>query len=538
MMRTWSWILGFIGGLGLLGFLVYAAFVDSIEPGFAAAGGVSLVMVAAWLIIDREGVEQALRARGARYTATSALLVVVALAIAVALNVLAVRYDDRLDLTASKRFALSDQTKKVLAGLQSEVQVLAFFPTGSPERSSFEDLVKGYEAEGSTLKLSFHDPVREPMLAEQHKITSSWGTVVLLSGANEQRLESDFGEEALTNAIIRLSTGTQHQLCVVTGHAELDPEDQHDATGMGVAMGRLTAQNYLVRTVNLVREAGVPADCNLVLLADPQSDPFPAEREHLAAYVAGGGSLIVMLDPTHAPELARDLDRYGIKVGDDIVIEQNPRYQLMGGDPTWLVLDDSSFAPHPMLEGGVGMVLLRVARSVGQGSERPGLQVQVLARSTAAGWAETSLDGITTPAPDGLDIIGSVPLIAVAEVVDPAGLAVGARSMGEATLPGSEPVAEAEVVREAGGRVLVIGDSDFAANELVQQGNNQDLLLNAVAWMLGEDDQISIRPNPAATGSLSMSLLQGLGVWLICLLAVPGLAIGMALGTWRSRRRL
>ncbi len=532
-MRYWSWILGFVGGLGVIAFLVLAAFVDTFEPPYAIGGGVSLALLAAWLILDRDSLEAAMRARGARYSATSALLVLVAAGVAVALNVLAVRYDKRADLTSSQRFALSAQSQEVVGRLADEVEVLAFFTTGSPEKSRFQDLARSYEALGGKLRFRFHDPVREPLLAEQNKITSAWGTVIVKSGGQEQRLEEGFDEEALTNALVRLASGKRHQLCVVTGHDELDPEDGQQVTGMGQAIRRLTALNYDLRIVNLARDGAGTQGCDLLLMADPQSEPFAFEREQIAAFVAGGGAFLLLLDPAHAPELARDMARYGLKLGEDIVVEQNPRYQLSGGDPTWLILDRDSFSPHPMFSERLGMVLLRVARSVGTGAEVPGVTTQVLARTTASGWAETTLDGLTMPQPDGADIIGSVPLIALAEVKDPAGIPVGSRRMGA---QGDSP--EPEVERKAGGRVLVFGDSDFVSNELVNQGNNQDLLLNAIAWMLGEQEQITIRPNPAATATLNMSLLQGLGVWLICLLAVPGLAVGMALSTWRARRRL
>ncbi|MDP6934479.1 MAG: ABC transporter, partial [Myxococcota bacterium] len=70
------------------------------------------------------------------------------------------------------------------------------------------------------------------------------------------------------------------------------------------------------------------------------------------------------------------------------------------------------------------------------------------------------------------------------------------------------------------------------------QFNNQDLFLNALAWSVGEDDQISIRPNEASQSALSMNVIQGLLVWLTCMLIAPGLALAGAIGTWRRRRSL
>ncbi|NOY27368.1 MAG: GldG family protein [Oligoflexia bacterium] len=543
-MKAWSWILGFIGGAGVLAFLAYAVFVDTIQTPYAVAGGVALALIATWVALDWGQLQHTLRARGTRHNTNATLLVIVVGAIAVAVNVLASRYDDRVDLTASQRFALSEQTLKVLGGLDQDVDVLAFFLAGSPEESAFRDQIEGYTNASDHIQLVLHDPVREPLAAEQNHITSSTGTVVLKVGDSTQRLESDFGEEALTNGLIRVTSGKQHPVCAISGHGELDISDQQSPNGLGMAVSKLEGQNYTVRSVELLREGGVPDDCDLVLVADPRTDLLPPERERLAAYVAGGGALLVLLDPNHAPDFAADMDRYGIRVGDDIVVESNPKYQLVGGDPTYLVLDSESFSPHDITKGVVGMALFRVARSVGIGSEVAGIKVSVLARTSPYGWAETTLDGVTEPKPDGGDTVGNVPLIALAEVTDPAAITVGSRALGsDAAGATAVPLAPqnkttADIPRKAGGRIVVFGDSDFAVNELLPQGNNQDLLLNTIAWMVGEDDQVSIRPNGAGSGLLTMNFIQSLGVWLLCLLVVPGITIGMAIGTWRRRRAL
>jgi ABC-type uncharacterized transport system involved in gliding motility auxiliary subunit len=86
--------------------------------------------------------------------------------------------------------------------------------------------------------------------------------------------------------------------------------------------------------------------------------------------------------------------------------------------------------------------------------------------------------------------------------------------------------------------VLVIGDSDFASNSLLAQGQNQDLLLNAVAWMVDEEDQIASRTTEGASGLLTLTLTQGIVVWLIALIGAPGLAVGLALRSWLHRRSL
>jgi ABC-2 type transport system permease protein len=517
--------------------------------GFAVLG---LIGITGWAWRNRAEMQVGLAERGARMTGTSVLLVSTACGIAIAGYALAERYDERFDLTSSGRFTLSEQTTEILTALDHDVQVIGFFTPGTPEEVKFRDLVDGYDKGSERLSVELHDPQLRPMLARQYEITSPTGTVILVTGEDQQRLESDFGEEAVTNALVRLTSGDTHEVCFTTGHQELDPDDDVDPGGLGLAVIKLEGQNYTARTVGLAREGRVPDTCEVLIAADPRVDLLPAEREMVAAYVAEGGAFVLMLKPMDAPQTAADMARYGIAVGNDIVVEQNPKYSVAGGDPTYVFLDPDSFDFHPITSELRAGALLRAARSVSRGAPVQGIEVQELARTTEYGWGETDLQTVPIAFDPQADLPGPVPLLAIAEVQDPAAVVVGSTALGEATGPlgarpddtdaaadaTTEPLPPAapELDRAAGGRVLVFGEVEFAANMLLDQVGNQDLFLNAIAWLVGEDSQVSIRPNEAAKGSLSFTALQFLLIALVSLLLVPGLALVGAIGTWRRRR--
>jgi ABC-type uncharacterized transport system involved in gliding motility auxiliary subunit len=545
-----------LGGILIIGFLIYAGYtgdLQALETPWVIGGVVGAVLVGGWLYIERDNLRRLAATQGARYSSIAVAMTIMALGIAVALNVVANRYDERWDLTEAGLFTLSDQTVSILTGLEQEVTVLAFFPSGSMEEAQFRDLIEGYEQHTDTLSIDFHDPMRDPMLAAEHSITTQWGTVVLTAGTSSQRLESSFEEEDLTNALVRLTAGKQHTICFTEGHGELDADDSQDVAGLGVAISKLKGQNYDSRKVTIFRENGVPSDCEVLVAADPQYDWMPAELELLAAYVSGGGHFMLMLEPGHAEGLAADMSRYGIVVGNDLVLEMGESAQFFGGDVSYILLDPSSFDFHPITSAIEAFTMHRIARSVSKGPDLEGINVQELARTTEQSWAKSDLESLTDLNPDPTaDRMGPIPLIAVAEITDPAAIEVRAAAPVAPALPGAtaEDAAEAvaseavepeplvEVPRAAGGKVMVIGDVDFATNQLLDQGNNMDLVLNSLAWMVGEEDQISIRPNEAAESGITMNLVQGLLVWLLCLLLAPGLALIGAVMTWRTRRKL
>ena len=95
-----------------------------------------------------------------------------------------------------------------------------------------------------------------------------------------------------------------------------------------------------------------------------------------------------------------------------------------------------------------------------------GIEVTELALTGAGSWAETNLEAL---------------------------------SEGEAEFdkkrdfPGPLPVAATASIKGKG-RVLVIGDSDFATNGFLNFSGNKDFLLNSISWLVGDERAISIRP--------------------------------------------
>ncbi len=551
-MKRFNWILGALGLLALGGFGAHAVLSDVLLVEWEAAGGVGALLVLVWLWLDREELTRSAMSRGAQYSAMASVLVVVAAGVAVALNVLASRYDKRFDITATHRHALSDQTQQVLAGLTQDVEIHAFFAPGLVDGETLRTRLDGFLEHSTRLTVTFHDPVAEPLVAREFDITTEYGTVVLKAGEQVQRLESRFDEESLVNALVRLTSAREHVICFSEGHEEVDPDDETSAVGMGAAVVKLESQNYTVRKVFPAREGQIPADCEVLVIGDPQVDWHPAEREMMAAHVASGRSVLVLVEPTRAPGLVTDLSRYNINVGDDIVLEQNPNYQLVGGDISYVVLAGESFDFHPITNPIRGAVLLRVVRSVSVAdASMMGIQVQEIAKTSAFGWAER--DYMTAaPQPDpGTDRLGPVPVVAVAEVTDPSVISVGSTRVvvGQSTSDRSLPAPDIEgqpaedsnagvptYTPKAGAKVVVVGDVDFATNELLDQFNNRDFLLNTIAWLVGEDAQISIRGEDGTGGRFNMTESQFVIVLLLAMLVAPGMTIMGAVGAWRDRR--
>ncbi len=87
------------------------------------------------------------------------------------------------------------------------------------------------------------------------------------------------------------------------------------------------------------------------------------------------------------------------------------------------------------------------------------------------------------------------------------------------------------------GRLLLVGDSDFINNELLQSGGNQALSLRMLDWVMGYDNRINVPDLSAENRGLFLTEGHIILMSLILLLLLPGLGLLTAAGLWISNRR-
>jgi ABC-type uncharacterized transport system involved in gliding motility auxiliary subunit len=94
-----------------------------------------------------------------------------------------------------------------------------------------------------------------------------------------------------------------------------------------------------------------------------------------------------------------------------------------------------------------------------------------------------------------------------------------------------------------GGRLVVIGDADFATNGYIDLLGNRDLLLNSLSWLTDEEALIARRPREIAEIARPLSPLvlterQARLLFVAVVVAEPGffLLLGTAIVAVRRRR--
>lgn len=382
---------------GILGGLTGGAW-NSVYVLVHIIGGLS--MLALYLFTHIENLRESVTGRRTQYATNTAVYTVLFLFAIGLVNFMAARNEWRYDATEQGIFSLAPQTRSLLDGLEEEVEILAFFREG--EGMAIESLLDTYAAASDRFAFTMIDPDRRPELTQQHEVTQ-YGTLVATIGDDSTRI-TESTEEALTNALIRLSGAESKRVYFTAGHEEPDLTAAETPDGFGQLRSAIENEGAEVTSLSLATVPDVPGDADLLVIGGPRRTFLDNELAALERYLDRGGRALFLIEPQQSPELVSLLAERGVAVGNDVIIDQ--QVQLFAGPSVGVEPVVRDYGVHAITEGFGQDTLFRLARSVRTAEETPpGVSVTELAMTSGASWAETDLeqlfaDGRVDPAGD------------------------------------------------------------------------------------------------------------------------------------------
>jgi ABC-type transport system involved in multi-copper enzyme maturation permease subunit len=440
---------------------------------------------------------------------------------------IAARYPVTSDWTRDKRYSLAPQTVQVLASLPQDVWLYAFYQRLDPQRQAVEVMLRACRDRSPRVHYEMIDPERELSLVEKYELNASRSVVVEVGQKHTVLLEPDEGR--LINAVYRLATGTRPVVYQLLGHGEhrLDSDDR----GGYAAYATVLAENgYELRPLLLADNPVVPADADICVIAAPKLDYADAELAALQDFIRRGGAVLALFDPGTPGSLAAWAADYNIRLGDDFIVSASGRRRQYGVDARVVVVFDS-YGEHELTRGMPGVAtLFPFAQSLQPiHAGMVGVDGEWILRSDLQSWAEKDAMTIASGRPEydeGVDRPGPVVFGVALELNRREYFELSRHSTGprrEEAAPSDDPVLgayESLQNRPAGGpaasifsqqetsRIVIIGDSDFAANANLNLYGNRDLLLNILAWLARERVLIELRPRESIGEPLILSVAQ------------------------------
>jgi ABC-type uncharacterized transport system involved in gliding motility auxiliary subunit len=506
--------------LGLVG-IILLVFAGAAAVFTGAGRGVDIVYIAvhagfgvlaliAYLSSGIDNLRDFVGQRSTKYGANALVYTVGFIAILGLLNYISVRRHQRWDLTEAGVYSLSPQSKSVVEALEKDLVLRAFVEGGeSPE---LRDLFDSYRYASG--KVAFHmiDPERDPVAAEQYKITQ-YNTVHVEYG-DQSAVVTQPTEESITNTIIKVTRGVKKVICVIEGHGEPSLDDLQAPDGYAAAKRALENENYEVKPVLLATQEKVPDECSAVVAGGPKKPFLESEVRALETYLTGGGRLLALLAPRQGAEVKPVLANWGVKVGDDVIVDQVMR--LFQGPAMGLAPLANTYGAHDITRDFTQRTIFPMTRSVSaDAAGKTNLQVTELVKTSPSSWAETDLDGVFQRSEVSLD--------PGADKQGPVSIAAAVT-----TAPGGEDKRET--------RLVVFGSAEFADNRNIEGTFfNRDLFLNSVGWLVGESDLVSIRPRTMRASRAQFTPEEGTVIFYLSVLVLPEVLLLIGLAVWWRR---
>ena len=511
-----SRFLGIIGvvtlGFGVIGGLLLGTFSNPIIFVHVVVGIFSLII---WGI--KAGKEslgnatQVIRGRTTRYGTNVLVYTAVFLALLVAANWLTNRHNKKIDLTEQGVYSLAPQSKDLLSKLEKSLKLVSFKGISDDDEKISELLYRFKDQNAAKVSVDIVDPKSKPQLVEKYGMKQG-NLIYLQYGEGEQMAVSrinESSEEALANAILKLTKGASKKVYFLQGHEEADIQSAKP-DGLKSLTLALTDEHLTSAPLVLASLGKVPEDSAVLVIAAPRRAIPDEERKVISSYIAGGGKALLMTDPRTTNDVHDFAAAIGIEVHNDIVLDKEQRLfsgPSIGAQPIVNTYDPTSpitkaFSAQTVTIFNLASSLAKIDKGVA------GATYSEFAKSGPTAWGETNLK----------DLLDSDQPKAQLDPEDFKG-----------------PVTLGMSYEKQGAKVVVFGDSDWIKNGNLNVYANRDLFLNAINWLAGEEGGLTIR---AGTIRASYAPIPQASFLLILLSSfiLPELILLVGLWVWWKRK--
>jgi ABC-2 type transport system permease protein len=480
-----------------------------------------------------------LRGRGSRLSAWggTALLAVGATAVVVAANVALYRHDVHLDVTREARNTPPPQFTAVVDHLHRPLSLTYFYNSGDLNALAARDLIEIATRGHPLFQFRAIDLDKEPGIARDVGVRA-YNTAILQAGDHRVVLENNTDVKRIAYAALRALKKKVDTICFVTGHGEtfrptpshfhfnhIETLRGHDMPGAGDVLDvapadldrlqlALTEVGYVTRPIIPASATVIPADCAVVAEVGPRTAFTIGETELLAKYLAGGGRLLLLIDPVSQvdPDLESHLlGAIGLATEQAVVIDPLNHFRT---DPDKVAVP--YYPPHAITER-LALTVFPQVRPIRVSPPPVGVTTSVLAassrdsfrREVSSGAEELVSDQASTP--DAGERGAQV-------------LAVAA----EGAWPGG--------VTGKHFRLVLAGTSKFATNEYFAYVSNGQLAVAMLRWLAVDDAMPTLQPETYQQPEIVLTSRQMRDVFIVLEVLLPLSTLLCGVLVWWRRR--
>lgn len=461
-------------------------------------------------------------------------------------NYLSSHHPFRCDVSRTRHYALTTETKSLLDHLPTDIRIVVFMSGEQELYRDVQSLLREYTYASARLQVEYVDPhrdmVRSKQLALQYDLRGP-NMIVLDAGVRRRIvpvadladydyapthagrakvLQRFCGEQAFSAALQGLLQAHKPVVYFLTGHGERQTDNFDPYTGYSIIARTMEKNNLEIKPLSFSSASAVPGDCDALIIAGPTKRLTHLEVEMVKAYLNNHGRLLLLVDPGLDSGLEELLGLWGVRLGADRVVgSATAGRQLLvtayGDHPITMRLKNVTtiFTMPRSVQPLVGTP--GRARAGNGAADKPAdkPRVTVLASSSDQGWAELSVNQNPPKFDHGVDQAGPVPVAVAIE---------------KGPMPGME-------VELQPTRLVIVGDSVLVANGALLGGYNPDFFMNALNWLLEREETVMIAPRAPAMIQVALDRGHLRRLSALVVAGLPGLAVLLGLMVWAHRRK-
>ena len=287
---------------------------------------------------------------GASAAVFTSIVIIAAILVNLLASVLTDRFNLKADMTADRRYDISDATVEMLQNVENEITIYMLAPHADvvdtnkrlgiygPSIGSILDRYPGLSK--GKVKVEYIDIERNPAFTQEFQLGEITEYSILVKSDAAYRLltyydyiyfraADSFSEElpvglnlehALASAIYYCDTGSKRNAVLLDGKGEKNGKDGGEGTKL---VAFLEANNFNVSYVNLTTDP-LPADTDLIVINSPQKDYSSDELAIIDGYLNQNLGKVIIAAGTEskdAENLSYYLKEYGITLTDQAIYD-------------------------------------------------------------------------------------------------------------------------------------------------------------------------------------------------------------------------
>lgn len=431
-----------------------------------------------------------------------------------------------VDCTSNKIYSLSDETKTKVGALSTSVKI-TLINYGSND--TMLSTIDKYKALNSNITVERIDDLasREDLM-QKYSLKSTDTLIIIESGENSKTLAStdlytydystyeqiDTTEEAITNAIVNVTTQTKPKVYFLGSHEMYD-----STTYYSNIMKTIEDDANDVSTVDLLTTGKVPDDCDCLVITTLKEDITDPEKDYITTYINNGGKLLLLcganLTGVSLPNFQQILDLYGLSIKSGIVFEQETA-NMLSQYPDIIVESVNSNSTTKNSNMNLKACFVD-AGAIDETTDSDkltslGVEYETLITTSSKAFIRTNLN-ITTSSKTSADTDS------------------GTYNLGV--------LATKKISDDKSSKLILYSDEAFDQIQLgsyvINAYNNQDIVANSIAYLNQRTDTITIRKNyDNVTYSVSQ---QEHNVIMGIIFGTPIVIIIIGIVVWQVRRK-